>query len=63
MATQNLSAYDMHSVPSARGMRFGIVAAEWNAEVTNALAKGALDTLLRHGAQESDVILKHVPGT
>lgn len=63
MATQNLSAYDLNAVPSARGMRFGIVAAEWNAEVTNALAKGALDTLIRHGAQESDIIFKHVPGT
>lgn len=63
MATQNLSAYDINSVPSARGMRFGIVVAEWNATVTNALAQGAADTLARHGALESDIIVKRVPGT
>jgi len=63
MATQNLSAYDMNLVPSARGMRFGIVVAEWNETVTNALAGGAIDTLVRHGAQEGDLIVKHVPGT
>ncbi len=63
MATQNLSAYDMNSVPSARGMRFGIVSAEWNANVTNALCQGAVDTLIKHGALENDVIVKYVPGT
>lgn len=63
MATQNLSAYDINSVPLARGMRFGIVVAEWNAAVTNALAQGAVDTLVKHGTLESDIIVKHVPGT
>ena len=63
MATQNLSAYDMNSVPLARGMHFGIVVAEWNATITNALAQGAADTLVRHGALEGDLIMKHVPGT
>jgi 6,7-dimethyl-8-ribityllumazine synthase len=63
MATQNLSVYNINSVPSARGMHFGIVVAEWNAAVTNALAQGAVNTLVRHGALESDIIVKHVPGT
>lgn len=63
MATQNLSAYDMNSVPLARGMHFGIVVAEWNAIITNALAQGVADTLIRHGALEKDLIVKHVPGT
>ncbi|MEL7587722.1 MAG: 6,7-dimethyl-8-ribityllumazine synthase [Prolixibacteraceae bacterium] len=63
MATQNLSAYDIESVPSAKGMRFGIVVAEWNETVTKALAEGARHTLIRHGALEDDLIVKFVPGT
>ncbi|MGV8096280.1 MAG: 6,7-dimethyl-8-ribityllumazine synthase [Mangrovibacterium sp.] len=63
MATQNLSTYDINSVPDARGMRFGLVVAEWNAKITNALAQGAVDTLIKHGTLEGDLIVKHVPGT
>ena len=39
MATQfhNLSEYDLNSVPSAKGMRFGIVVSEWNNNITGAL--------------------------
>ena len=63
MATKNLSLYDLESVPSAKNMKFGIVVAEWNYEITGALAQGAIDTLVKHGANEKDIILKHVPGT
>lgn len=63
MATQNLSVYDINSVPSARGMRFGIVMAEWNSAITNALAQAAIDTLIKHGTIQEDVIVKRVPGT
>jgi len=63
MATKDLSAYDIHSVPSAENMKFGIVVAEWNWEITSALAKGAMDTLKRHGATEENISLKYVPGT
>ncbi|MGF7139494.1 6,7-dimethyl-8-ribityllumazine synthase [Roseimarinus sediminis] len=63
MATKDLSAYDLNSVPSAEEMKFGIVVAEWNYDITGALAKGAVDTLIRHGAKEENIIVKHVPGT
>jgi 6,7-dimethyl-8-ribityllumazine synthase len=63
MATKNLSEYDLTTGPSASGMKFGIVVAEWNYEVTGALAQGAADTLKRHGAKDEDIIVKHVPGT
>lgn len=63
MATKNLSEYDLNSVPSAEGMKFGIVVAEWNYEITGALAQGALDTLKKHGAKEEDILVKHVPGS
>ncbi|HBS86337.1 MAG: 6,7-dimethyl-8-ribityllumazine synthase [Bacteroidetes bacterium GWF2_38_335] len=65
MATslKNLSDYDITSVPSAENMKFGIVVAEWNTEITGALAKGAHDTLIKHGAKEENIIKKYVPGS
>jgi len=63
MATKDLSAYDIHSVPSAENMKFGIVVAEWNWEITSALAKGAVATLKKHGATDENISVKQVPGT
>lgn len=63
MATKDLSQYDINSVPSALNMRFGVVVAEWNFEVTSALANGAVKTLKKHGAKEKNISLKYVPGT
>ncbi|WP_167608103.1 6,7-dimethyl-8-ribityllumazine synthase [Maribellus sediminis] len=63
MATKDLSAYDYNSVPSAANMRFGIVVAEWNWEITSALAQGAVDTLIKHDASEENITVKYVPGT
>jgi 6,7-dimethyl-8-ribityllumazine synthase len=63
MATKNLSEYDLTTVPSASAMKFGIVVAEWNYEVTGALAQGAVDSLKLHGAKDENIIIKHVPGT
>lgn len=44
-------------------MRFGIVVSEWNFPVTSALAKGAVDTLKKHGATDENIITKYVPGS
>lgn len=63
MATKNLSEYDLTTVPEAKGMKFAIVVAEWNYEITGALARGAVDTLKKHGAQDEDIVMKHVPGS
>ncbi|MBO4641524.1 MAG: 6,7-dimethyl-8-ribityllumazine synthase [Bacteroidaceae bacterium] len=59
----NLSDYDPSSVPSAEDMRFGIVVSEWNNNITGALLQGAYDTLLRHGAQEDNILVMTVPGS
>lgn len=59
----NLSQYDLSTVPDATGMKVGIVVSEWNNEVTGALLDGALDTLMRHGVNQSDIIIEHVPGS
>ncbi|MFW5773913.1 MAG: 6,7-dimethyl-8-ribityllumazine synthase, partial [Tangfeifania sp.] len=63
MATKDLSQYDIESVPSAEDMRFGVVVAEWNIEITSALARGAVRTLKKHGAKEDNIHLKYVPGS
>lgn len=63
MATKDLSQYDISSVPSAANMRFGIVVAEWNPEVTLALADGAVETLKKHGVTDENILMKYVPGS
>lgn len=65
MATknQNLSQYDINKVPSAKGMKFGIVVSEWNDNITGALLEGARQTLLRHEVSEEDIKIMTVPGS
>jgi 6,7-dimethyl-8-ribityllumazine synthase len=65
MATslKNLSSYDPSTVPNASDMRFAIVVAEWNPDVTFALRDGAANTLLKHGASEENITVDYVPGT
>lgn len=63
MATRDLSDYDPSIVPDASGMRFGIVVADWNSEVTHSLLDGAITTLLRHGVDDNEILVRHVPGT
>jgi 6,7-dimethyl-8-ribityllumazine synthase len=43
--------------------RIGIVVSEWNSEVTDALASGAINTLISKGISEQDINVKYVPGT
>ena len=63
MATKDLSQYDINSVPDAKDFKFGIVVSEWNYEVTGALMRGAVETLKKHGAQDENIQVKHVPGS
>ena len=44
-ALHNLSKYNKESIPDASNMCFGIVVAEWNSDITNALLYGAVNTL------------------
>ena len=63
MSTKNLSVFDPEEIPSASKMRFGIVVADWNREITWALLEGATETLRKHGVKKDSLIIKHVPGT
>ena len=44
------------------GLRVGIVVARFNDFVTRPLLTGALETLARHGVQDSDISVAWVPG-
>ncbi len=61
MSTQNLSQHG--EVPSAKGMKIGILVSEWNSEVTFAMKEGAVQTLEEAGANADDIIVRHVPGS
>ena len=64
--TTDLSNYDASLLPSADVLarqRYAIIVADWNSDITFALAQGAIDTLLKHGVQEQNISLTHVPGT
>ena len=62
-ALHPLSSYDESKVPDASNMCFGIVVSEWNREITDALLKGAVSTLERHGALPENIHVKTVPGS
>ena len=46
----------------AKGKKFGIIASRFNDFITKELIAGCIDTLVRHGAQEQDLLLIWVPG-
>lgn len=64
MATKNhnLSQFDS-PLPSAADMKFGIVVAEWNSEVTEGMLAGAVRTLREAGCLDMNIVIKYVPGT
>jgi 6,7-dimethyl-8-ribityllumazine synthase len=47
----------------ASGLSFGIVVSRFNEFITKELLAGALDTLRRHGADESRITVAWVPGS
>jgi 6,7-dimethyl-8-ribityllumazine synthase len=65
MATinKNLSAYNIEDIPNAKSFRFGIVVSEWNNNITSNLLKGAYETLVKHQAEENNIIVQYVPGS
>ncbi|MFP4064864.1 MAG: 6,7-dimethyl-8-ribityllumazine synthase [Bacteroidales bacterium] len=60
---KNLSSFEGASVADARGMRFGIVTAAWNKEVTGSLLRGAISTLETQGVDKEHILVYEVPGS
>lgn len=63
MSTAEKNKFSMRPVPSAKGMRIGIVVAEWNKDITSKLLEGACATLQKAKCKKYDTIIKWVPGT
>jgi 6,7-dimethyl-8-ribityllumazine synthase len=65
MATKNtnLSDFNKQEIPSAKGLRFGIVVSKWNRNITDNLYKGAYDTLIGCGANADDIVKYEVSGS
>ena len=51
----------LHQLPHVDGLTVGIVCAEWNNQITDALLQGALDVFSKEGYE--DITIAHVPGT
>jgi len=63
LSSQADISHQIEDVPSANAMRFGIVVAEWNAEITEAMCEAAIATLQKYGADENSIIKQYVPGS
>ena len=65
MATtnNNLSDYNLESIPNSKGMKFAIIVSEWNNHITDNLFKGAEKTLINCGVKENDIVRINVPGS
>lgn len=44
------------------GGRYALVVARFNSFVVESLVAGAIDTLVRHGVKQSDIVIVRVPG-
>ena len=63
--TTDLSKYDASQLPSAdvlERQRYAIVVADWNSEITYAMAEGAVETFVQNGVPEDNIDIIHVPG-
>jgi 6,7-dimethyl-8-ribityllumazine synthase len=47
----------------AKGIKVGIIVSRFNSFICERLLEGAMDTLLRHGADDQDIHLVRVPGS
>ena len=63
---RSLKGGKMHKVIEgnliAKGKKFGIVASRFNDFITKELISGSIDTLVRHGADDKDIVVSWVPG-
>lgn len=62
-AGKNLSQYNREEIPNADDLKIGLVVSQWNSEITEALYKGAYNTLLECGTPTKNIIKWNVPGS
>ncbi|MBK5283898.1 MAG: 6,7-dimethyl-8-ribityllumazine synthase, partial [Bacteroidia bacterium] len=49
--------------PSVSSLKIGIVVSEWNKEITEAMFRGAKETLLSSGIKKENIFRSYVPGS
>jgi 6,7-dimethyl-8-ribityllumazine synthase len=47
---------------NAKGLKVGLLVSRFNSFVSERLVEGAIDALLRHGADDADITIARVPG-
>jgi 6,7-dimethyl-8-ribityllumazine synthase len=47
----------------AKGLKFGVVVGRFNDFISGRLLDGCLDALVRHGAEDQDIVVAKVPGS
>jgi 6,7-dimethyl-8-ribityllumazine synthase len=62
-AHKNLSIFKTENLPDISWKKFVVIVAEWNDDITEPLAQGAIDTLLKYGAKEANILKVYVPGS
>lgn len=62
-ADHNLSNYDLNTVPDGSAFTIHVVVSQWNDSITTALCKGTIETLKKHGVQDSNIKIWNVPGS
>lgn len=53
----------LRSLPVVKNLKVGVVVAQWNSHITEALLDSALTTLRKYGCADSHLPVWHVPGT
>ena len=62
-ANSNLKNLDFNKIPSAKGLKFGIVVSKWNSQITDNLLDGCIDLLKTKDATDENIKILHVPGS
>ena len=62
-ANSNLKNLDFNKIPSAKGLKFGIVVSKWNSQITDKLLDGCIDLLKTKDVTDQNIKILHVPGS
>jgi 6,7-dimethyl-8-ribityllumazine synthase len=62
-ANSNLKNLDFNKIPSAKGLKFGIVVSKWNSQITDKLLDGCIDLLKTKDAIDQNIEILYVPGS
>lgn len=58
---RNIKTYE-GDFKNTTGAKFAIIVTRWNSFVVESLLEGAVDSLVRHGIEESDIEIFRIPG-